>query len=128
MRGVLLLAVFLGGFCIAGFASTDDLFRQVDEDYSSAVARFENAKKNYFSSVSPEAVRAEIARRQQEKRTHDLIIAAVVACSLLLLVGLGALAERLIKKLRIFARLRLFGKKRHGSHTLDDVFETEKNR
>ena len=91
-----------------------------------ALARFENKKDNAFSSRSPEEVRADIARRQQEKRTRDLLTAAAVAGSLLLLVGLGVLTEKLLKKHHVLSRVRLSSKKRHGTHTLDDVFEIEK--
>ena len=116
------------GFCVSGFADTDELFRQSDERFSSASARFEKAKENYFFYKSPEEVRADIARRQQEKHARDLLTAAAVAGSFLLLVGLGVLTEKLLKKHHVLSRVRLSSKKRHGTHTLDDVFETEKNR
>ena len=120
MRLTFLLFVFLCGFCAApGLATTDDLFRQSDERFAAAASRFENKKNNYFSSVSVEEIR-------QQKRTHDLTVAAVVAASFFLLVGLGMLTDKLLKKHRVFSRVRLSAKKRHGSHTLDDVFEIEK--
>lgn len=126
MRRALLLVVFLCGFCVSGFADTDKLSRQSDERFSAAVSRFENARNNYFSSLSPGMVRADIARRQQKKRTRDLLTAAVVAGSFLLLVGLGVLVEKFLKKHHVLSRVRLSSKKRHGTHTLDDVFEIEK--
>lgn len=128
MRPIFLLVVFMYGFCVSGFADTDELFRQSDERFSSASARFEKAKENYFFYKSPEEVRADIARRQQEKHARDLLTAAAVAGSFLLLVGLGVLTEKLLKKHHVLSRVRLSSKKRHGTHTLDDVFETEKNR
>lgn len=96
------------------------------KEFLQALARFENKKDNAFSSRSPEEVRADIARRQQEKRTRDLLTAAAVAGSLLLLVGLGVLTEKLLKKHHVLSRVRLSSKKRHGAHTLDDIFEIEK--
>lgn len=71
-------------------------------------------------------IRAEIARRKQENRTHDLVVAALAAASFFLLVGLGVMTEKLLKKHRVLSLVRLSAKKRHGSHTLDDVFEIEK--
>ncbi len=120
MRRVFILFTFLCGFCsVPGLATTDDIFRQSDDRFTAAASRFENKKNNYFSSVSVEEIR-------QQKRTHNLTVAAVVAASFFLLVGLGMLTEKLLKKHRVLSRVRLSAKKRHGSHTLDDVFEIEK--
>lgn len=142
MRRLFLLVALLGCLCVPCFA--DDLSQNLadwcskqtngysqkscDEarEFLATVSRFEESKNNYFSSQTPEMVRAEIARRRQQKRTHDLTVAAVVAASFFLLVGLGMLTEKLLKKHHVLSRVRLSAKKRHGSHTLDDVFETEK--
>lgn len=142
MRRMFLLVALLSCLCVPCFA--DDLPQNLADwcdkqksDYSqescdgarefmAALSRFEERKNNFYSSQTPEMVRAEIARRKQEKRTHDLVVAAIAAASFFLLVGLGMLTEKLLKKHRVFSRVRLSAKKRHGSHTLDDVFEIEK--
>lgn len=140
MRRAFLLFALLGCLYVPCFAGNvdDDFarkFNQAVEDdvnstqrqeYMQTLDRFKRQKENYYAVNTPEMVRAEIARRQQQKRTHDLVVATVVAASFLLLVGLGVLTEKLLKKYRVLSRVRLSAKKRHGSHTLDDVFEIEK--
>ena len=66
MRHVFLLVVFLCGFCVAGFASTDDLFRQSDERFSSAAAQLEKARHNYFSSLSLKNVLSKLEGKEEK--------------------------------------------------------------
>ena len=130
MRNILIAILFYCVFFTIGFAAEADVFYPKNntetEKHTLAIQHFRSSRDNYYSLQTPEMIRAQIARHQEEKRTRRLIIIFIISASFLFLIGIIMTSKKLLVKYRVLPQMRLLVKKRHSSHTLDDVFEIEK--